>query len=251
MARKYTTAILFCALALLPAAAPAAAGGLSLDPARVPVGVFYNGPTVAVSGEVPAGSIAAVLVTGAEKELTLKKKGKVGGVLWMNVGTVSFGHVPVAYKLLFSQAPETAGEESGLGYEALARTALAGDDTKERRQLFSELVKLKEKEKLFAVDEAGVSLSPAGQGAMRASASFSLPPGAPMGSYDVKLFALSKGQARLVSQKSITVERVGLVEMSVKLAHQHGLLYGILAVVIALAAGLLTGFAFGGGKGGH
>ncbi|MEW5733544.1 MAG: TIGR02186 family protein [Thermodesulfobacteriota bacterium] len=256
--KKILTAAALSALLFLVAAAPAAAaaGDITLSPATVPVSVFYGGAQVSLTAEIPAGSQAAVLVTGEEKELTLKKKGKRGGVLWMNVGTVSFGHIPVMYKLAFSQQPESLApaavlDRLDLGYEGLAERALGDDRSAERKHLFGELIKLKEKEKLFVVRTNGVAVAPSAQGPSRVTASFFLPPGAPIGAYDVRLFVFKDGEGELVSSGRVEIKRVGLVELTVDLARRHGLLYGILSVIIALAAGLLTGFAFGGGKGGH
>ena len=248
---------LFAALALASNAPATAPQALSVSPQVVPVGVFYGGADVTVEAMIPGGCQAAVLVTGDSADLTLKKKGKRGGILWMNVGTVSFKSVPVVYKLHGSQNPETLAPKSvlaamNLGYDAVAEKAIGSEKSPERTRLFWELVKLKEREKLFSMKAEGVSLSPDVDGRTRVSARFRLPAGTPIGAYRISLFAFRDGRGQLVSSGSIEVKRVGLVNLTVSLAHRHGTFYGILSVLIALGAGLFTGFLFGmKGKGGH
>ncbi len=48
----------------------------------------------------------------------------------------------------------------------------------------------------------------------------------------------------------LTVEMVGFPALMAHLAYQHGVAYGVLAVVIAIVTGFAMGFLFKGG-GGH
>ncbi len=51
------------------------------------MGAQYDGLNLKVQGTVPAGSDVVLRFTGAADELHLREKGKVFGLLWMNVGT--------------------------------------------------------------------------------------------------------------------------------------------------------------------
>lgn len=254
--------ILVCLLAVLMLAAPATAAGpmesgMQVTPDRVDVNLFFGGSMIRVDGWVPQGCDAVVIWQGAEKEIHLKKKGKVGGVLWMNVGEVSFEHVPSVYTLDSSRpvadlAPAGVLEKLGVGYKAIEAASLAGSGDRDEAALFGELIKLKEEEKLFHVDESGVELTPQANGPSKFTASFWLPPDTPIGTYTVRLLSFRDGQGAEIAENTIEVRRTGVVALTTTLAHRHGLLYGILAVIIALVAGLLTGMIFGlGSKGGH
>jgi hypothetical protein len=116
---------------------------------------------------------------------------------------------------------------------------------------FGEMLRLKEKEKLFSVRHGGIRLSPLGQGLQEASASFFLPPKAPPGKYAVDLFSFRNGQGTLVASGSFSVEFSPSTQFFSQMARDHGLLYGCLAAVIAIFAGLATGFIFGGKGEGH
>jgi hypothetical protein len=53
------------------------------------------------------------------------------------------------------------------------------------------------------------------------------------------------------TSRSMEVKLDGFPAMLSVLAFQHGAVFGILATLVAVVAGLVMGFVFGGGKGGH
>ena len=75
-------------------AAPSSAGSsnedLSIAPRVVDIGAFYNGEILRVSGKIPAGSDVVLRFMGPPQEMHLKRKGKAFGVLWMNMGSLTF-----------------------------------------------------------------------------------------------------------------------------------------------------------------
>ncbi len=230
-------------------AVPRAGGGaptFTVEPQQVPIGLFYGGTTIRVQGDLPADLPCAVLLEGPREPLTLKRKGKVWGLLWMNVGEVEFAEVPTVY-LLQTSAPlsslASAGQlaEAGLGYPALARRA--GTDT----TAFRELIQLKEKEGFFSVAAGAVSLEPAEQGTARLSSAIPLRARIPAGEYTVSLIGFDGGHVRRLARAAVSLEQVGLVQALHSLAMERGLLYGCTAVIIALLAGLGTGLIFGKG----
>ena len=107
---------------LLAAGLPARAAepGLTISPAEVQIGAFFNGQTVTVSGTIPAGTQAVLEVMGASAEEHLMRKGRRGG-LWMNVGEIQVQDAPSLY-LVMSTAKEllTAAPPDGhLGLSSL------------------------------------------------------------------------------------------------------------------------------------
>jgi hypothetical protein len=111
---------------------------------------------------------------------------------------------------------------------------------------------MKKEEGLYSSDDGGVRLDAQGDGTLRFSADFRLPAKAAEGEYEIRLYGFGEDGGRLMDVRTLKVEQVGMARWIHSMAQQHGLIYGILAVAIALAAGLLTGFLFGlGSKGGH
>jgi len=221
---------------------------IQLVPEEVEANLFFNGTKVEVQGTVLPGYEVAVLCVGRENHLALRRKGKVWGVLWMSVGDVAFDHIPSLYLLntsapLASLASPAVLEQLVVGYPALA--ALAGQNGDEQ-PFFQELVKIKEKEGIFAVREGATKLQPGAGGIRQVRAECALPPTLPMDGYEVQLFGFKEGKGELLCSKPIEVKQVGLANFMSSLVQRRPLLHGFFAVIVAVAAGLLTGLVFGG-----
>jgi hypothetical protein len=138
-------------------------------------------------------------------------------------------------------------EELGLGYDSFrSRPGGAGAEAAERAgDLFAELVRLKESEGLFRLVAAGVQIEPAGAGRQRVTVSMKVPPKAPPGTYRVQLFGFRDRQLSSRREGAFLLTRGTFNGFFSSLAQRHGLAYGILAVVVAIGAGLLVGLVFG------
>ena len=202
-----------------------------------------------MTASTPAAREIVVRVSGPDEPLVLKKKGKKYGLLWMNVGEVRYEAVPTLYILRSSRkldelaAPETL-DRLRLGFDALRNQVPAGSKDG-GRELFGELVKLKHKDHLFSSEAAGVQRHATGDGRQVVTADFSLSAKTPVGDYTIDLFGFQGREGELMGTAKIHLERTPVVSWITSLSDNHGLLYGCLAVVVALLAGLLTGFLFG------
>jgi uncharacterized protein (TIGR02186 family) len=255
MARRLITAVIVSFLFLASVNARAQENcRVQAEPERIEIGLFYGGREVNVHTDMPPGYDAVIKVSGRGEDLELKKKGKKAGILWMNVGEVNYKAVPSLFIVRSSRpldkiaARETL-ERLGIGYDALEAvvTADAGDDA---RALFGELIKLKEREKLFSVADDGVKINPAGSGAS-VEASLFFPPKVPRGEYRLEVFGFKEGQGELLGYTTIKLEFAPSTQFIFQMARDHGLIYGILAVVTAIFAGLMTGLIFRGKGGAH
>jgi uncharacterized protein (TIGR02186 family) len=227
---------------------------IHVEPSTIEIGMFYGGTTLSVDATLEGGGDVVVICRGKPGAIELKQKGKVWGLLWMNVGEVSFESVPSVYLLastaaLSQLAPAGELRELGVGYQAVGDAAGGATDAAET---FSGLVALKESDGLFVALEGGVHVESVGEHVVHATAQLFFPAKAPPGEYVVEVFRFSAGHGVRVGSTVVKVRRVGTAALIASLAHQHGLLYGVVAVVIALVVGLLTGLVFGlGSKGGH
>ncbi len=239
-------------LALFTAgAAWAGPGELVVLPREVQVGLLFRGTQVHVSGTAPAGSRVAVVCTGPGEKVELKKKGKVGGLLWMNVGDVSFDGVPSLYLAMVEPgigAPSqglSGTARLGLGWSGLESEVLPATAGEERRKLFHDFIELRRQEGLYTVHEG------ARRSGSEVSADFTLPATVPAGDYRVELVAYHGGSGDILGSSELVVRRVGLAAAISAMSLRHGLLYGILCVVVALCVGFLTGVLFRGASKGH
>jgi uncharacterized protein (TIGR02186 family) len=238
---------------LLAGVLPAQAAGLAVSPATVPIGAFFNGQTVTVSGTIPAGAQAVLEVMGTSAEEPFRRKGRRGG-LWMNVGEILVRDVPSLY-LVMSTAKElliAPPPSATWGYQALKQriTFTGRIEVGEREEFMGQFLRLKESEHIYASWPGALKLKAAAGGESKVTASFPLPTNTRPGTYKVCLSVIQDG--RLVSHNcaDLTVTMVGFPAWLASLAYQHGAAYGVLAVVIAIVTGFAMGFLFK-GRGGH
>lgn len=229
-----------------------------LSPEAVDIGAFFNGAKVYVNGDVSRDAEVVVRLSGMGQDVALKKKGKILGLLWMNLGSVTIHNVPNLYLIYVSndfkptaRAQPDKWEELGLGFAALKNQVDISSVEAESEAVFKEFLKLKESEGLYAIETGQVIYGEAESGGKSFGAVLQVPPRLTPGKYLVETFAVKDGSVAARTTADLQVRQVGLPAFISKLAFRHGALYGLLAAIIAIAAGLLMGVIFKGEKGAH
>ena len=248
------TAVLWCLPSMAAAGAPIS---VHVNPERIAMGTTYNGVDVFVSGNMPQDTEILIRVVGKEKSEHFKKKGKALGVLWMNLATIAIDHAPAMLLLAPSDTIDkmrieqpAAWQKLNLGFNALKRQIAIEPATEDKDVIFDEFLKLKQHEGLYGIQENAVRYT--AQGAESAfTATLHFPADLPQGKYEIQTYVIKDG--RIIGQASSRIEAkmVGVPMFLSSLAFQHGLLYGILAVLVAIMAGLFTGYLFRGGQEAH
>jgi uncharacterized protein (TIGR02186 family) len=223
---------------------------LTLSKCSIEMGMTYGGEAVKVSGKAPAGSqLAMVLSSNKNPAQTLTRKGRVG-LFWMGVKQLEACNMPFLYRVYTSgpvtqvAAPDVAYALS-LGYPSLKSRLVAkcltgepSDDDSEL--LFKGFVQLKEGAGLYGVEEGKVQVGP--DGSFEHAVYF--PDKAPEGAYTVNVYALKDGHLVASGSGSVEAHKVGLSAWLTKTSKENGTAYGVLAVVVALSAGLGIGAIF-------
>jgi len=223
---------------------------INVNPAEVEAGMFFDGATVTVDALIPGDLGVTISCVGGEEPVTLSRKGKVLGLIWMNVGEVEIDGAPDLYLLHTSEPLDemaTPGSLSsaGVGYQALeGRTTLTGTEGQEHRY-FQEFLNLKESDGLYALEVGSLETVQADGGRVRVTGELRLSPKTPPGTYRILVHGFRGSQGYLLGTADLAVRQVGLAATIRILATDHGLLYGVLAVVVAIVVGLLTGVLFG------
>jgi hypothetical protein len=218
---------------------------MRVEPQDVRIGFFYSGVDLRVSADVAPGLDVVVLVTGSSSRLVLQRKERVWGLFWAPAEEVTFDSVPSLYLLhstadLSSVAPATVLGGLGVGYEALR----AGFGHGRREDLFRELIRLKESEGLFRCTVAAPPSSDSGV-SPTSVVRLKVPPRAPPATYAVRFIGFEQGRPVVEGHGSFRLERGAFTGLATSVAAEHGLAYGIFAVVAALGAGLVVGLLFG------
>lgn len=225
---------------------------------HISIDFFYHGSTVSIRGESDPGVDLVVKITSPEGHQVLKQKGKVGGILWMNVGHLKFENAPNFYGLYSTGKVEEIlkpGEMTKhlIGYPALEKhievTPAADEDKK--AGWFAEFVRYKEAQKLYAYAYDKVTVTTKANGRQEYYLMTDWPYQALPGKYLVRVYAVKNGRVVEQAETQVLVEQVGTVKALASMAKEKAAFYGLLSVAIALSAGFGVGLVFRKGGGAH
>jgi uncharacterized protein (TIGR02186 family) len=245
---------LVCMAGLPRGAVAAAELQATLQPNEILMGASYDGQSIAVTGTLPADAVALIRVTGKMEHNHLKQKGRALGILWMNQGSVEISHVPRVFQLYLSEAVQAQSPVKSLqrlGLDTIREQAEIVSKNGDKDELFAEFVKLKQKAGLYGTIPDAIGYEQTSAGVKSFHCTLSMPSDLPPGDYTIEVFAIRDDTVVAQAAQALIAKETGMTAFISSLAFQHGTLYGVLAVLVALIAGLLTGIVFKGGKGAH
>jgi uncharacterized protein (TIGR02186 family) len=225
---------------------------------HISIDFFYHGSSVSVRGESDPNTDLVIKITSPEGHQVLKQKGKVGGVLWMNVGQLKFEHTPNFYevfstKKLDEMLSREEMEKYTIGYTALQKhveiVPVANEE--EKAKWFDEFVKFKEASKVYTSSAGKITTTTTTDGRQEYYILTDWPYQAAPGDYLVTVYAVKNGKIVEKAESKVNVEQVGLVKTLATMAKNKAAFYGILSVGIALGAGFGVGLVFRKGGGSH
>lgn len=217
---------------------------------HITIDSFYHGSEVSVRGICDPGVDLVVKIESPDGHMALKKKDKVGGILWMNVGEVNFEEVPDLYFVQSTADPETIlvqedQDANVIGYPALERHVVIEPvkDEADRAKLFGQFLKLKQSSNLYFARTGGFDITEK-DGVRNYYMKFEWPYQAKPGNYKVTVFAVKDGRVVETAEAAINVEQVGTIKTLSGMAKNNGALYGFISIIVALAAGFGVGLVF-------
>jgi hypothetical protein len=225
---------------------------------HITIDFFYHGSTVSVKGESDPGVDLIIKMTSPEGHQVLKQKGKVGGLLWMNVGQLKFENTPNFYavystKQLDEMLNKEEQERYVIGYPALAKhvevTPIKNEEEKAR--WFAEFVKFKEDSRVYASSFGKIETTLKADGRQEYFILTDWPYQAAPGDYLVTVYAVKNGKVVEQATSNVNVEQIGVVKTLATMAKNSAAFYGILSIGIALGAGFGVGLVFRKGGGAH
>jgi len=114
---------------------------------------------------------------------------------------------------------------------------------KAEQDVFSEAVlRRKTRQSLYLERVGGVKFISEGSALFRAR--IALPANVPIGEHKVRAFLFKDGEFIDTTSTDLTVKKIGFEQFTYDLAHDQSLLYGILAVLIAILTGWIAGIVF-------
>jgi len=196
-----------------------------------------------------------MVVRGPQRDLRVMRKEQVAGV-WVNAAPVRFETVPRFYAVASTRpledfatfsalrrnsigmehlrlsAPETERTETRFGVTDVRVSDLGADIVAYR----AAVVRNKAREDLYAEAPGGVEIIENGLFAAR----LYLPPVTPTGVYDVEVYLFRGGEPIARWSQTLDVVKAGAERAIYDLAHDHPLVYGVLAVIMAVLAGWIA-----------
>jgi uncharacterized protein (TIGR02186 family) len=215
---------------------------------QIQITTGFVGTDVLLFGTVEPGSNVVVVVRGPEEQTTVWRKGRFAGI-WVNDRRVVFERVPSFYAVRSSApldgiASRTTRMRHGMGAEFLRLRAEAEEveqTSAETLETFRKaLIRNKEREGLFAT--GGDNITFLGGQLFRTRLHF--PANVPTGFYDVEVFMLQEGRVVHAQTTPLIVRKAGLGADVFFFAHNYSAIYGIIAVLLAVAAGVIAAFVF-------
>ncbi len=201
--------------------------------------VDFGDPATADKG----GYDVVVVIEGPSAPIVARRKERVAGI-WINSKGETFPSVPGFYAVLASRPLRAITSDKelkalGIGLNTLDFGRPAYGELKDSAYRAA-VIRLKQEQELFQEHDDGVAFI--GRSLFRATVD--LPVNVPIGRYASTVYLFRDGG--LISKKESTIEvsKAGFERMIYLLAFERPFLYGLLAVAMAVLAGLAGWFAF-------
>ena len=212
---------------------------------RIQITTGFTGAEVLLFGTVEEAGDVVVVVRGPDETVPVWRKDRYAGV-WINDTKVVFQRVPSFYAVGSSRPLSEVAEEPVLrrhqiGVEHLRLEAEGLDPNGAEYFLFRQaLIRNKQLQGLFAIDIDKVVF----RGGKLFRTRLNFPANVPTGDYQVEVILLRDGQEVSAQQRTLFVSKAGIGAAVFSFAHRQPSLYGILAVIGALLAGLSAAYMF-------
>jgi hypothetical protein len=207
-----------------------------------------------IIGTIPENSEVVLKIVGPDRSYRLNKSGKGLGFVWLPVGHAEVRDIPGMYAILSSvkiadAVSPAAQEAAGLvpGFQevfSLSKVHFEKAPKKDEAPALNQayvagMIQILRDKGLYQERTDAVSIS-----ACQFTAKLHHPATAPLGEYKVFCYSIMRGKVQLISQGSFLVESEGIVAWLAKEAQANAGIYGVLAAVVAVVAGLLAGLVF-------
>lgn len=222
----------------------------------------YTGTRVVVFGTVlnsrqtsaEAGYYdVVVILEGVPGQIVARRKQRIWGI-WRNADSITFDGVPGFYAIASTRPLEDIAEStvlmaSRIGFNHVSMLPVSGwEDTitpPELEEFKKSITRLKGDKGLYLDSPYGVSFI----GSSLFRASVDLPTNVPVGPLSARIHLFHDGKLLDTFRSRVVLEREGVERALHVFALNYSLLYGVLTVLTAIAAGLAATAVFR--RGGH
>ena len=243
-------AALFALLLALPLWAEEVVVGMSKD--TVSIDTSFDGSEILIFGAVKRESEiqydprlqVIVTVAGPDQPFTVRRKEKRFGI-WVNTDAVDIDSAPSFYAvststLLDLSLSDTEDLRHRVSIPRAIRSVDAPDTIDDANTFTDALIRIKSQSDQYQLNEGTVSVDD--QTLFRTA--IKLPAALTEGDYKTRIFLTRGGEVVSQYETSIYVRKVGLERWLFVMSRENALLYGIMSLAIAIAAGWGASAAF-------
>lgn len=210
----------------------------------IAINTGFTGTDVVLFGAVDGPGDVAVVIQGPQGEQVVRRKSRVAGV-WINTDSLGFAEVPGYYSVAATRPLAGLVDDSVLARHeiGLEHLRLVPEETvaPAREAAFrSALIRNKQEAGLYGIASGQVIFL--GERLFRTTIYF--PANVPTGAYTVGIFLIRDGDVVNAQITPLAVSKVGLSADVSEFATRRSALYGIFALVFAIAAGWLASVIF-------
>ena len=217
--------------------------GLSKD--QVSINTNFDGSEILIFGAVkrsepiPEDPELQVIVTvsGPSEPVTVRRKEKRFGI-WVNIDAVEVDRAPSFYAVATSvplrdALSETEDQRHKISVPRAIRSVGAPMNISDSETFTEALIRIKSASNQYQLNETTVSVDE--QTLFRTA--IDLPAALTEGDYNTRIFLTRGGEVVSKYETSIFVRKVGLERWLFTMSRENALLYGLMSLAIAIAAG--------------
>jgi uncharacterized protein (TIGR02186 family) len=206
----------------------------------------FTGAEVLLFGATDGQSDVIVVVRGPDETAIVRRKSRIAGI-WVNAERMIFPRMPSFYHVAASRPLQAVAQADVLASEAIGAenlrfepTGRAASNPAKVADYGAAFLRTKRQAKLYQSDVGTVRFL--GDRLFRTTVR--LPANVPTGTYNVQVFQLREGRVINTTATPLIVGKDGVGADVYEFAHRHAAAYGIIAIIVALMAGWLTGVLF-------
>ncbi len=231
--------ILLACFMTIPAFASPLVGDISQY--RIEMDANFNGTRLFLYGARNDVGDVVVVVRGPSKHYMLRKKEPVGGI-WVNRARMKLYDVPGFYAIASSKPLDDIDASAlfarlKIGLPNLFTPPASSFTLARHNEFTAALIEYQQQRRLYTAEPVSLKF----MGEMLFKATIEFPDTIPQGEYTAEMYLLRDGEIAGLQSIPITVNKTGVDAFLYNFAHQSPFLYGITAVLLALAAGWFTG----------
>lgn len=205
----------------------------------------FDGTDVLMFGATNGPGDVVLVVRGPTHREVVRRMDKVAGLIWANKSSVSFENAP-SFLLVASSRPVedilplSVQQRHQMTPQTLSLVSRGLEDGETLQHYRDALFRLKEKQSLYRYQPTSVSLL--ANRLFRADLFF--PATVPTGVYSAEVYLVRNGEVVSAEITPLVISKVGVGADVYHFAHEQSALYGLAAILVAVAAGWLAGLAF-------